>query len=33
MNSKRVNIFEFPSNLGLKKKEPEVEPGVRFLPD
>lgn len=28
-----INIFEFPLNLGLKKKEHESEPGVRKLPD
>lgn len=28
-----INIFEFPSNLGLTKKEHETEPGVRKLPD
>ncbi|SFM99121.1 arginase [Chryseobacterium oleae] len=28
-----INIFEFPLNLGLKKKEHETEPGVRKLPD
>lgn len=28
-----INIFEFPLNLGLTKKEHEVEPGVRKLPD
>ncbi|PQA92009.1 arginase [Chryseobacterium shigense] len=28
-----INIFEFPLNLGLKKKEHEIEPGVRKLPD
>lgn len=28
-----INIFEFPLNLGLKKKEYETEPGVRKLPD
>ena len=33
MNSHHINIFEFPSNLGLKKKESDSEPGVRFLPD
>lgn len=30
---KSVNIFEFPFNLGLIKKEHEAEPGVRKLPD
>ncbi|WP_292010743.1 arginase family protein [Chryseobacterium sp.] len=28
-----VNIFEFPLNLGLTKKDHETEPGVRKLPD
>ncbi|MET3037780.1 arginase family protein [Chryseobacterium sp. NRRL B-14859] len=28
-----INIFEFPLNLGLTKKEHEVEPGVKKLPD
>ncbi|NIF04916.1 arginase family protein [Chryseobacterium sp. Tr-659] len=28
-----INIFEFPLNLGLMKKEHETEPGVRKLPD
>ncbi len=28
-----INIFEFPLNLGLTKKEHEIEPGVRKLPD
>jgi arginase len=28
-----INIFEFPLNLGLTKKEHETEPGVRKLPD
>ncbi len=32
MNSNNINIFEFPSNLGLKKTESDIEPGVRFLP-
>jgi len=32
MNSKKINIFEFPSNLGLKKTEFEIEPGVKLLP-
>lgn len=32
MKSKKINLFEFPSNLGLKKKEFEVEPGVKLLP-
>ncbi len=29
---KNVNIFEFPSNMGLIKKEHEAEPCVRKLP-
>jgi arginase len=28
-----INIFEFPLNLGLRKKEHETEPGVKKLPD
>lgn len=28
-----INIFEFPLNLGLIKKEYEIEPGVKKLPD
>ena len=32
MNSNNINIFEFPSNLGLKKKEFDIEPGVKLLP-
>ena len=32
MNSTVINIFEFPSNLGLKKTEFEIEPGVKQLP-
>ncbi len=32
MNSNRINIFEFPTNLGLKKTEFEIEPGVKLLP-
>lgn len=30
---RNITIFEFPFNLGLKKKEHETEPGVRKLPD
>ncbi|WP_261512445.1 arginase family protein [Chryseobacterium paludis] len=30
---REINIFEFPFNLGLTKKEHEIEPGVRKLPD
>ncbi len=33
MNSPKINIIEFPSNLGLKKKNHEIEPGVNQLPD
>jgi arginase len=33
MNSNTINIFEFPSNLGLIKTEFEIEPGVKLLPD
>lgn len=33
MNSKKVNILEFPSNLGLKKTASETEPGVYKLPE
>ncbi|MEN7547606.1 arginase family protein [Rapidithrix thailandica] len=32
MNSHIINLFEFPSNLGLKKTRPELEPGVKKLP-
>ncbi len=32
MNSNKINIFEFPSNLGLKKTAFEIEPGVKLLP-
>jgi arginase len=32
MNSNKINIFEFPSNLGLKKTEFDIEPGVKWLP-
>lgn len=28
-----IHIFEFPLNLGLTKKEHEIEPGVKKLPD
>lgn len=28
-----INIFEFPLNLGLKKKDHETEPGVKKLPE
>lgn len=33
MNSTKINLFEFPSNLGLKKSESEIEPGVKKLPE
>lgn len=33
MNSNKVNILEFPSNLGLKKTDSVIEPGVRKLPE
>lgn len=33
MNSNTINIFEFASNLGLKKTDFEIEPGVKLLPD
>ena len=33
MNSKKINILEFPSNLGLKKTTSETEPGVIKLPE
>ena len=33
MSKKVVNLFEFPTNLGLKKKETEIEPGVKLLPE
>lgn len=29
----KITLFEFPFNLGLTKKEHEIEPGVRKLPD
>lgn len=29
---KKITILEFPSNLGLKRKESETEPGVKNLP-
>ena len=32
MKSNNINIFEFPSNLGLKRKEFDIEPGVKLLP-
>lgn len=33
MNSNKIEIIEFPSNLGLKKTESAIEPGVGRLPD
>lgn len=33
MKGKKIKILEFPSNLGLKKKLHEIEPGVRHLPE
>lgn len=30
---REINIFEFPFNLGLTKKDHEIEPGVKKLPD
>lgn len=30
---RNIDIFEFPLNLGLKKKDHETEPGVKRLPD
>lgn len=33
MNSDKINILEFPSNLGLKKNKSETEPGVKNLPE
>ncbi|WP_335964270.1 hypothetical protein [Galbibacter sp. PAP.153] len=33
MNSNKINIVEFPSNLGLKKRILDVEPGVKMLPE
>lgn len=32
MNSNKIDILEFPSNLGLKKTDFESEPGVKNLP-
>jgi arginase len=29
----KINLFEFPSNLGLKKTDYAIEPGVKKLPD
>ncbi len=33
MRSSKIYILEFPSNLGLKKIESEIEPGVKKLPE
>ena len=33
MNSNQINILEFPTNLGLKKTDFDIEPGVKKLPD
>lgn len=33
MNSSKINILEFPTNLGLKKTEFETEPSVNKLPE
>ncbi|MBO9204440.1 MULTISPECIES: arginase family protein [Niastella] len=33
MNGHIINLFEFPSNLGLKKTDYAHEPGVKKLPD
>lgn len=33
MKNNNIYIFEFPSNLGLKKKDNDLEPGVKLLPD
>ena len=33
MINRTINIFEFPSNLGLKKTDYAIEPGVKKLPD
>jgi len=32
MNKKKINIFEFPTNLGLRKESWDDEPGVKLLP-
>ncbi|OWW23136.1 hypothetical protein B4Q04_22230 [Zobellia sp. OII3] len=32
MNSNKITILEFPTNLGLKKTDFESEPGVNKLP-
>lgn len=33
MNSSNIDIYEFPTNLGLRKSESETEPGVKKLPE
>ncbi|MFL5745351.1 MAG: arginase family protein [Niastella sp.] len=33
MTGHKINLFEFPSNLGLKKTDYAIEPGVKKLPD
>jgi arginase len=33
MTSHKINLFEFPSNLGLIKTDYAIEPGVKKLPD
>lgn len=33
MNSNIIDIFEFPTNLGLRKTGSDTEPGVKKLPD
>lgn len=33
MDKRKVNILEFPTNLGLKATAPPKEPGVKELPD
>jgi arginase len=33
MTGHKINLFEFPTNLGLKKTDYAVEPGVKKLPD
>ncbi|WP_031428098.1 arginase family protein [Flavimarina sp. Hel_I_48] len=33
MNSNKITILEFPTNLGLRKRDADTEPGVKKLPD
>lgn len=33
MLNKTIDVFEFPTNLGLRKKTGELEPGVNVLPE